>query len=1018
MIPMFFLPNIPERLEGNEQIPEEVKVEESNVNSKLKKEKKKKTKDEIIATMQEMAVADNSEEDVFNCLARYGQDQWKKQFMCVFHGFKLTKKILKEFQNRKIVANGANDANAKDANAKDANDTNAKDANANGANDTNAKDANANGANNTNANDANANGANGTNAKDANAKDANANGANDANANGANDTNAKDANAKDANGANDTNANDANAKDANGANDTNANDAKDANGANDTNANDAKDANGANDTNAKDAKGHGKQTKEFDFFILSDNFVAVVEVKGLTKFSKRSIGDGCSQLRQGEEFLKWVIALEGIVKKIEVKKILCLPMLVENCEGKRKGVDIICNTGEGFEKNLRMVLDSYTLESSKLDELSGLTKDELGGLSRRLAEYYFSGHELNENKTDWRLYTPGHLISVIDSRVKIQDVRKGMKRDPPVIGFVNTKQKSQEVRSNNETNQSKPLESHCTCVECIINAYDKGEFEVPPSEKFLPRFITPHMKCGIDWHVIINAYDKGEFEVPPSEKFLPRFVTPQQRIANGRKRMILIGAAGTGKTLLIKAKVEDLTTSGEKVIIVPATSNSLANYADCANNKNVQIWTQEYLEEEFKLDTIAKDLYGLPNRYKYTDSRKRVLIMDENQETVMVRKNFSHIIGMYIGRVSNFEVDFGAADFFEYEKMSHLLESDQLEKYMSEANKTDAEKIENQILQGIVRRLEKNWNLAKVKLYKIFDDNHFFMDDMFSSSAQCFDILSYFVLEYLNEKTTLYKVSVTKYLWIAGDPYQLIFNVPKYTFHKFFISFMDEQSNIHMATMHLDAVFRCSKNVFQEWKSFLDDIKSYLCLNEVLKETFSKVESVDNDKYKWHTPNYGYHYAGRSIALPNFKSLKDLVKDIRDRITFLTNDKSLGNSNFAVLCCVFDAYKIDVLNVIECRFQDLGIPTQSISEFNKNTKNERQKTEQIILDLADNSVGLEWAVVFVIRTDIQSVSNNRVAHNDELYEKDISFEIQNYLACSRCRVLLHLYLLEGRRYNI
>ena len=147
-------------------------------------------------------------------------------------------------------------------------------------------------------------------------------------------------------------------------------------------------------------------------------------------------------------------------------------------------------------------------------------------------------------------------------------------------------------------------------------------------------------------------------------------------------------------------------------------------------------------------------------------------------------------------------------EFYDYQWMSDLFKKDpaKLEQQMNEANESDPEHIEDQILRNIVKRLEKNWNSVKVKLYNIFENNHFFMDDMFSSSAHCIDILSYLALDWLNTKTKLYNIFLTKYFWIAGDLNQLTNQKQMYTFEKFFISFKDEQNNIHMGTVYLDAV--------------------------------------------------------------------------------------------------------------------------------------------------------------------------------------------------------------------
>ena len=77
------------------------------------------------------------------------------------------------------------------------------------------------------------------------------------------------------------------------------------------------------------------------------------------------------------------------------------------------------------------------------------------------------------------------------------------------------------------------------------------------------------------------------------------------------------------------------------------------------------------------------------------------------------------------------------------------------------------------------------------------------------------------------------------------------------------------------------------------------------------------------------------------------------------------------------------------------------------------TDDERANNKKIILDLAENSVGLEWAVVFVISSGQETKSHTVVKSGAlplpiEIF--NLRSGINNYFACSRCRVLLHLYL--------
>ena len=88
-----------------------------------------------------------------------------------------------------------------------------------------------------------------------------------------------------------------------------------------------------------------------------------------------------------------------------------------------------------------------------------------------------------------------------------------------------------------------------------------------------------------------------------------------------------------------------------------------------------------------------------------------------------------------------------------------------------------------------------------------------------------------------------------------------------------------------------------------------------------------EVKSID--EHKMHIPDYGYHYAGRLIDLPNFERLENLVKDITYRIASLTKDKFLGNSNFAILFCgrYSDLTAQEpMLNAIKEQFENLEFP--------------------------------------------------------------------------------------------
>ena len=127
-------------------------------------------------------------------------------------------------------------------------------------------------------------------------------------------------------------------------------------------------------------------------------------------------------------------------------------------------------------------------------------------------------------------------------------------------------------------------------------------------------------------------------------------LTPRQKEAYERKNMIMTGAAGTGKTALIKAKVIKLveSKSGEKIVIVPSADYNRSNFEN--HNDNVQIWTPQYLRDQFKLGDIVKDLGELLYEWKQRTKEYKVRLdeSDEIDDLEEQRRVFENVSGVKI----------------------------------------------------------------------------------------------------------------------------------------------------------------------------------------------------------------------------------------------------------------------------------------------------------------------------------------------------------------------------------
>ena len=186
-----------------------------------------------------------------------------------------------------------------------------------------------------------------------------------------------------------------------------------------------------------------------------------------------------------------------------------------------------------------------------------------------------------------------------------------------------------------------------------------------------------------------------------------------------------------------------------------------------------------------------------------------------------------------------------------------------------------------------MKQVEKLWEETEKIFVEIFKKSHFFMDDAFSGNTICHDIFTYFALKCI-------AAHHEKYFWIAGDLTQLMYDENKHFTLKFSYDYLltreDEVHGIREKVVCLDAVMRCSKCVFDAWKPVRKTVED-LIGHIMFPDTFA------------NEAEYGFRYPGSVNVLKDFTNVVDLVKDIMNRIKFLTGDKFLTNSSFAVLVC-------------------------------------------------------------------------------------------------------------------
>ena len=518
----------------------------------------------------------------------------------------------------------------------------------------------------------------------------------------------------------------------------------------------------------------------------------------------------------------------------------------------------------------------------------------------------------------------------------------------------------------------KKLSEHIECVY-YTGAVMNDTFRIKKCNKLSPGKLVRAMDCFIRTQNVKTSKLKLLTSFKCNEdidKFNPDhtiYLTPQQDEAYKRKEMLLIGAAGTGKTALIKAKVIELAKSGDKIVIVTSAESNRTNFTNTFDN--VQIWTPRDLENKFKLGDIVKDLREIykwkqmgsdVDEYDSMEPENRLKRENIKFESSNVMNHLSRIVGVNVGEP--------IAEFFG--KQTNLLRRN-----AKRIKRNDLLDIMDSGIANVMIQLEKNWEESKETLEILFKESHFFMDDVFYSDKICHGIVTHFALDWIAKKATYGKNDQTKYFWIAGDLTQLMDDEDVHFTRKYCIAYLiqykHEVDGIREKVVCLDAVMRCSKSVFDAWKPLRTTVQ-YLLGQALYHDTFS------------NRAEYGFRYPGSATVLKYFRKMVDLVEDMTNRIKFLTGDKFLTNSSFAVLVC--EKMAIDAV-----RKQFDKDFTQSIATFHRDGVENK-----IVLDTADNCIGLEWPVVFVIYSDLHNENNHY-------------FTIRKYLAYSRCRVRLFVY---------
>ena len=474
------------------------------------------------------------------------------------------------------------------------------------------------------------------------------------------------------------------------------------------------------------------------------------------------------------------------------------------------------------------------------------------------------------------------------------------------------------------------------------------------------------------------------------------YLTPQQDAAYKKKEMLLIGAAGTGKTALIKAKVIELakfydqrsrrkvlvyererglakSKACDKIVIVTSAESNRTNFTNKFDN--VQIWTPRDLENKFKLGDIVKDLREIHNWIQERRNIKKKVDYEsmgpeEHLERARIKFESENVMD-HLSRIVGVNVEKSITHYFGYHVDVWL--NSPSRPNSTRSHKKNLPAIKDPEAEKLMKQVEKLWEETEKIFVETIKKSHFFMDDAFSGNTNCHDIFTYFALKCIGAHHE-------KYFWIAGDLTQLMYD--HYDENKHFTLKLS-YDYLQMPKVYswsdeyvvcINAVMRCSKCVFNAWKPVRKTVEDKIG-HKLFPDTFT------------NEAEYGFRYPGSVTVLKDFTNVVDVVKDIMKRIKFLTGDKFLTNSSFAVLVC-----KKNAIDAVRKPFEkELKDFTQSIETFQQDGVENK-----IILDTAENSIGLEWPVVFVVYSSF---------HDDN----DHDFTIRKYLAYSRCRVRLFVY---------
>ena len=317
--------------------------------------------------------------------------------------------------------------------------------------------------------------------------------------------------------------------------------------------------------------------------------------------------------------------------------------------------------------------------------------------------------------------------------------------------------------------------------------------------------------------------------------------------------------------------------------------------------------------------------------------------------------------------------------FFNYACICNIFEED-----FEENNVLPA--IEDTFIANAITRLKASYEKAKDSFANIFNEFHVFIDDTFCCSTDWHDIFCCLALECFEMKV----LEGLTCCWIASDVGQLMCDKHTYSYEKFLMRYVErniaEVKDKYSAVVRLNAVMRCSKTVFKQWRGSMSNLQQSKDRMLFIESGVSKHMTT----YEVFQAEYGFNHPGSVIYLYGFKNIVNLVEDIKKRIKSLTKDTFLSLSNFAILCCDRPGHDMVLNAVKKCLQHDGTFDTGSIAEcLNEN---------KIVCDSFQYSFGLEWPVVFVVSA----------THSFIL---DVKCNFQNYVACSRSRVRLYVYAL-------